>query len=235
MIEPCKSTFAQQFNRYITAYLKEGSSILFCSSPFHLASSMMSHLLSLLCCYYLGKVCVDGCNTFNWHYSIDALITLYHTQYPFYITPSDDDTPTIPLPLKKPANLLIDTSTNTKSPSRQHPQSAYPDVPQLLFSPTSSISSFGSSNYHWSPDDNSSHKRSQVEDMIHLFEHGHRYTEQHRRHSVDSHWSSSSSSSSTSRRSWNLAYPQTLCSLTFLISPWLPTAQVWQNLTRLYF
>ncbi|KAL9557359.1 hypothetical protein MBANPS3_001433 [Mucor bainieri] len=184
------------------------------NSPLHHLVSIMNHLLSMLCCYYL-----------------DSLITLYHTQYPFYITPSssDDDNKedtvrhplvapptTIIPPLKKP-NLLIDTSTTTTtisnskndntflSQSRQHPHSAYPDVPQLLFSPTSSISSFGSSsNYHWSPDDyyyntihagNSSGKRSKVEDMIHLFENGHhRYhmeqqQQQHRRHSVDSHWS----------------------------------------------
>ncbi|GAN07974.1 hypothetical protein MAM1_0184c07479 [Mucor ambiguus] len=120
------------------------------------------------------------------------------------MTPSDDkDTtvhepaPTMP-PHKKP-HLLIDTTTSNKdlfmSQSRRHPQSAYPDVPQLLFSPTSSISSFGSSNYPWGPDDNNSNyagnKRSQVEDMIHLFENGHRCMEQHRRHSVDSHWISS--------------------------------------------
>ncbi|KAF1797713.1 hypothetical protein FB192DRAFT_1401212 [Mucor lusitanicus] len=135
---------------------------------------------------------------------IDSLITLYHTQYPFYITPSDDkDTtivhepaPTMP-PHKKP-NLLIDTSKGGAllSHSRHYPHSAFTtDVPQLLFSPTSSISSFGSSStsYHWSPDDdNYSRKRSQVEDMIHLFENGHRYMEQHRRHSVDSHWNTGS-------------------------------------------
>ncbi|KAK4508952.1 UDP-N-acetylglucosamine pyrophosphorylase [Mucor velutinosus] len=168
MIEPCKFIFTQQA----------------LNSPFHLVS-IMNHLLGILLCYHL-----------------DSLITLYHTQYPFFITPSDvkdtivhEPAPTMPR-YKKP-NLHIDT-TNDKdvqlSQSRYHPQSAYPDVPQLLFSPTSSISSFGSSNYHWSPDDSNNYagsKRSQVEDMVHLFENGHRYMEQHRRHSVDSHWSSS--------------------------------------------
>lgn len=169
------------------------------TSPFHLVS-IMSHLLGVLCCYYLGNTHVwmatlHSIDTLDC--SIDSLITLYHTQYPFYMTPSDDTDTMAPttLPPKKP-KLLIDTTATNKdavwSPSRHGPQSAYPDVPQLLFSPTSSISSFGSSsNYHWSPDDNNTHKRSQVEDMIHLFEHGHGYMEQHRRHSVDSHWSSS--------------------------------------------
>lgn len=146
------------------------------------------------------------------------LITIYYTQYPFYITPLKDINSDIlikktnsesTLVSKKPA-LLIDTNVcatnkdnnksniqfskvrhNTFSSSyndyclHNHAKSAYPDVmPQLLFSPASSVSSFGS--YNWSPDENTG-KRSKVEDMINLFENGHHYMEQHRRYSVDSH------------------------------------------------
>ncbi|KAL7316740.1 hypothetical protein PS15m_003192 [Mucor circinelloides] len=165
------------------------------------------HLNSL---FYFPSSMDDLLNMLFYNY-LDSFITLYHTQYPFYITPSDNinqknTTVNEPALAHKKPNLLIDTTKkdllfcksrhNTFSFNdsdychhHQHPQSAYPDVPQLLFSPTSSVSS-SSSNFYWSPDDNNytGSKRSQVEDMIHWFEHGHRYMEQRRRHSVDSHW-----------------------------------------------
>lgn len=63
-------------------------------------------------------------------------------------------------------------------------QGTVPSTPLLSYSPTSSVSSFGSMS--WNPDDC---KRSQVEEMIYLFETGgfQREKLQHRRYSVDSY------------------------------------------------
>jgi hypothetical protein len=63
-------------------------------------------------------------------------------------------------------------------------QETVPSTPLLSYSPTSSVSSFSSMS--WNPDDT---KRSQVEEMIYLFETGgfHQEKLQHRRYSVDSY------------------------------------------------
>ncbi|KAI8636555.1 hypothetical protein BD408DRAFT_425942 [Parasitella parasitica] len=182
MTDYCKFIFTQHLKCFF--YLS-----------FIIMSDSFTALLNVLLCNYL-----------------DLFITFYHTQYPFYLTPLDNNDTTTATrdptstSTKKPAPLLVDTAcppnkdacTNTiqfkktryqsysEDCHHSHPQLANCDVPPLLFSPTSSVSSFGST-CNWSPKLSNAGKRSKVEEMIHFFENGHCSMDQHRRYSIDSH------------------------------------------------